>query len=391
MEIASLPKTPAPPLALQIAALVKTDVAAVSKTSGTSDSPAPAAAEAVLADSLAPTLDRPAPPLLPSPFAPRSPNEDLAFAVRLLGRESPITPDSAAKISQAASGIPAAPTVIPKSVLPASPATSAIAVAKDIVTTAALPIPTGKEIAASAPRVPVHEPAPIEQLSAAKTRSATPTADSPKPTSKAPVRDEPKGNDTSDSGPDRETAPAAPPKTLEARSPVTPFADVHEFASTAAPEPVTSSQPKPLDTNTDALVPLKTSDAPAPIANNISLRLNGPDQTSATVRVLDRSGEIHVSVRASDPQLATTLRSDVDQLRSHLNTRGWDAEVWKPEGAPVARETSNHTNADSREHSGSAFKRDAHSQSQSRQQQDSHGRRPAWLDELDESVHQGGQ
>ena len=387
VELAALTKPPAPPLSLQISALPKTNGASVSSTgTGTTDSPqTPTPADATT-HSLTPTLDQLLPPL-PPPASSSSPNQDVAFALRLLGRESTTAQGDASRTLQTTTLVPAAPSAVPASrnvSTPALPTPTPKAAAPG----AALPLPTGKEIAASAPQVPVRESAPSDPASA-KPRSASPAPESPKVAPKQPTQEESsKGNDTP-GGTQRELLSAAPLKTVDARYSATSFAEVHDVASTTAPEPAANNTPAPLNTHPDALVPLKTNEAPAPVAaNDISLRLNGPDQSSATVRVLDRSGEIHVSVRASDPQLATTLRSDVDQLRTHLNSRGWDAEVWKPEGTPTLREAANHANS-GQEHAFSG-KRDGQSQSQSRQQQNSSGKRPAWLDELEEST-QGGQ
>ena len=393
VDVAALPKAAALPLSLQLQALAKSALAEVSNTTGTTDSPATQNSENVLQHAGTPIPDQPLPPL-PQASSATAVNPDVAFALRLLGRDQ-AAPNAASKIADGASPAPKGVNTVtaPTDGLPLTPQGtpgSPVPAPKDVVPATAA-IPTGKEIAASGPHVPVRESTPPDQIVNAKPRAAAPQTDSPKVATKQPAQEESgKGNDSPQNGSDRETGPAVPVRTLDARYSTATFAEVHDVVSTAAPEPAPASQAAPLNTHADALAPLKANDAPVPAAaNNISLRLGGPDQTSATVRVLDRSGEIHVSVRASDPQLATTLRSDVDQLRSHLNARGWDTEVWKPEGAPALKETANHANSGSQQHASSA-RRDSQNQPQPRQQQDSSGKRPAWLDELEETI-EGGQ
>jgi hypothetical protein len=70
--------------------------------------------------------------------------------------------------------------------------------------------------------------------------------------------------------------------------------------------------------------------APASPLNEITLRVANADQSSTSIRMVDRSGELHVAIRASDPQLADSLRGNVEQLTSRLGNSGWSAEVWKP-------------------------------------------------------------
>jgi hypothetical protein len=396
VELASPPAAQKLPLSLQLSAVAKSNAAVNPNSTAIGKHPlAPTAEDA--APQSAPEPDVQLPPL-PKAASPNSSNDDLTFALRLLGHESQAAPDASTNIAQPEPAGPATPALPiatkpidapPVSAPPVAPVTTLpLTTPKNATPTAPLALPTGKEIAASGPQVPLRESAPTNQAATAKDRAASAT-DSPKVAPKQSTQEESaKGNDSHSNSDSRDTALTAPLKTVDAKLSTATFADVHDVASTAAPEPPPSNPPAPLASHADSVIPVKTNEVPAPLtANNISLRLNGPDQTTATVRVLDRSGEIHVSVRASDPQLATTLRSDVDQLRSHLTSRGFDTEVWKPEGAPALREASNHANS-GQEHAFNG-KRDTQGQSQSRQQQNS-GKRPAWLDELEKSVGQGG-
>lgn len=68
----------------------------------------------------------------------------------------------------------------------------------------------------------------------------------------------------------------------------------------------------------------------------ISIRVEGREQNAASIRMIQNAGEIRVAVRATDPQLADSLRANVEQLTSRLNNNGMSAEVWKPSAVPAA-------------------------------------------------------
>jgi hypothetical protein len=71
-------------------------------------------------------------------------------------------------------------------------------------------------------------------------------------------------------------------------------------------------------------------EAPRPnAAGEILLQLGGKDQTTAAIRVTDRAGTINVSVHATDPDLRSSLRSNLGELASQLTHQGWKTEVVK--------------------------------------------------------------
>ena len=64
-------------------------------------------------------------------------------------------------------------------------------------------------------------------------------------------------------------------------------------------------------------------------SSEILLHLTGTDQSSAAIRIADRSGAVNVSVHASDPILRESLRSNLGDLSNQLNNQGWKADVSK--------------------------------------------------------------
>lgn len=72
-------------------------------------------------------------------------------------------------------------------------------------------------------------------------------------------------------------------------------------------------------------------DAPkAPATSEILLHLASHDQAAAAVRVIDRAGTVSVAVHAPDPNLRDSLRSNLGDLTTQLNTQGFRTEVVKP-------------------------------------------------------------
>ena len=122
---------------------------------------------------------------------------------------------------------------------------------------------------------------------------------------------------------------------------------------------------------------------------DLVLSVNGPvpegeSATAVSLRVVERQGEIHFSVRAQDEQLKQSLRTHLEQLVEGLDRRGFQAETWHPiQAASPARDP-----AGGREDP--SFGQDAQSGGHRDRKDESgsgrHGRRdgsPLWLEELE--------
>lgn|GEM_PF-2530711 len=125
-----------------------------------------------------------------------------------------------------------------------------------------------------------------------------------------------------------------------------------------------------------------TTNAKAPV-RELSLRMSGDSTQSADVRLVERNGEIQVSVRASDPRLAESLRANVNDLVGNLSRNDLTAEVWRPGGA--AQKSSA---PDARQHSDGGAPSDqpgddssSHSGGQRNGQENRQP--PDWMEELD--------
>ena len=155
----------------------------------------------------------------------------------------------------------------------------------------------------------------------------------------------------------------------------TPTRDVIVASPTAqTAEPVSTAHA------IDRVAPLETaSKGPAAPVNEISVRVAGPDQTSASIHMIDRSGELTVAVRSADTQLADALRGNVDQLSARLNTSGWNAEVWRPavQSASRSEASAQDTTRDRQESQPQQFRDQTRRDSQNNRQ-----KRPDWVEEF---------
>jgi hypothetical protein len=76
-----------------------------------------------------------------------------------------------------------------------------------------------------------------------------------------------------------------------------------------------------------------------PASTQILLQLAGQDQSNASVRVVERSGTVNVTVHSADADLRSSLRSNLSDLATQLTGQGFKTEMVKP--AVIAANTSN--------------------------------------------------
>src|SRR5205823_2302833 len=65
-------------------------------------------------------------------------------------------------------------------------------------------------------------------------------------------------------------------------------------------------------------------------ARDIRLEVSAGDQR-VEVRLRERAGDVHVTVRTPDAGLAGALREDLPALSTRLNESGFRAETWRPD------------------------------------------------------------
>jgi hypothetical protein len=97
-------------------------------------------------------------------------------------------------------------------------------------------------------------------------------------------------------------------------------------------------------------IQLHTAEPPSRTVDRIDLFVSGPDQERVEVQVVERRGELHVSLRATGAENVERIRESLPELANRLNGSGFDAGIWRPDaadvrepipaGAPVANEMS---------------------------------------------------
>jgi hypothetical protein len=164
----------------------------------------------------------------------------------------------------------------------------------------------------------------------------------------------------------------------ESQTQATPSAAVEQFAAARADAAHAIDQP----------VSVRSADIdnpPAPTANNtirdIRMQVTGSDDQRVDVRVMDRGGELRVSVRADDPSLVRSLQDNVADLSTRLDQAHFQSEVWAPRTQAISQTDSASTN-------GRTFSNGGETSGGSGQGQQQNGRQhqqPSWMDDFDET------
>ena len=117
--------------------------------------------------------------------------------------------------------------------------------------------------------------------------------------------------------------------------------------------------------------------------NDITVRI--PDSTGqdTAVRFVERAGEIHVSVRTSDVEMAHSLRGGLNDLVNHLEDGGIRTEVWQPGSASNASTSQNDSHQPFADPDGSNGRQ---YQSGSNSEQEPKQNKPRWVEELEGSI-----
>jgi hypothetical protein len=207
----------------------------------------------------------------------------------------------------------------------------------------------------------------------------SPAAGQPKPSShaSAPEVDASAGNSTA-AAPAASSAPAdilGNPLAFHASSPVGPA--VVDSSAPAAPAAPAATETK---------VPA----APVHSAQEIAVSVASNNDQKVEVRLVERAGEVHVSVRTTDETLAHTMREDLGSLTGKLAQNGFGAEAYSParaESSSFSNQRGASENQDSKggQQQGS---RQGGESSQQQSQQESRDKRPAWLEAMESSLAQ---
>lgn len=126
-----------------------------------------------------------------------------------------------------------------------------------------------------------------------------------------------------------ESTPQCPPPTgPSVLTDVRPRAE-SPFATQKAPATTFAS------TDGAAQVGLYTDEKPATgRAESIAIRVEGTDREAIEIRLQERRGEVHLSLRASASETVERIRENLPELSHRLQAEGFDAKTWRPDDLP---------------------------------------------------------
>jgi len=109
-------------------------------------------------------------------------------------------------------------------------------------------------------------------------------------------------------------------------APVASDAPAHVAASAHAEEPAPASP---------AAEPEPPADAAGARVSDVRLQLSGQNNQRVDVRLMDRGGELHVTVRGADEQVVSALQDNLPELAARLDQQHVRAEIWAPRSGAV--------------------------------------------------------
>jgi hypothetical protein len=147
-------------------------------------------------------------------------------------------------------------------------------------------------------------------------------------------------------------------------------------ARTEAPLHANSTEAAQMNTTPEAK-------PPQPV-KQLSIQVGQGQQEKVELRVVERAGELQVSVRAANPDLAQGLRQGLSDLVGQLEQNGYHADAWRPgatAGMPPAAADKPQTQAGSQNNNPQSQS----GWSQQDRQQGNHNpsHRPQWVEELE--------
>ncbi|MDQ2950037.1 MAG: flagellar hook-length control protein FliK, partial [Acidobacteriota bacterium] len=152
-------------------------------------------------------------------------------------------------------------------------------------------------------------------------------------------------SDSEDAGPSAKAAALASAPKEQAFSPIVNAVnapvDVVAGMQQSQPAPYSNARTQPPSATEVA----RTADLPpTPVSRppqSIDLKIAGADNSQVDVRVSQRAGDVQVTVRTPDNDLAQSLRQHLPELSDRLAQSGVSGEIWRPTAAQAPADTAN--------------------------------------------------
>ena len=155
---------------------------------------------------------------------------------------------------------------------------------------------------------------------------------------------------------------------------------VLDLTASAAPErfdPAKISKDNPTAPAAAVQVPADPPATAEPV-RNVHMQLVGDDNRRVDVRLIDRGGELHVSVKSADPALTQNLQDHLPDLTARLDKQHMQSEVWVPKAAEATKAEGGSTNGSLSDSNARSYSGNSDGRKHGRQQE-----RPDWVDALE--------
>jgi hypothetical protein len=108
------------------------------------------------------------------------------------------------------------------------------------------------------------------------------------------------------------------------------------------------------------------------------MQLVSDDNRRVDVRLIDRGGELHVSVKSADTALAQNLQDHLPDLTARLEKQHMETEVWVPKAAEPSKADSGNANGSLSDPNAKFHSGNSEGRREGRQQA-----KPDWVDALE--------
>lgn len=149
----------------------------------------------------------------------------------------------------------------------------------------------------------------------------------------------------------------------------------------AAPAPERFEATNITENNPAAPAAQFPADPAAPTAEpvrNMHMQLVSDDNRRVDVRLIDRGGELHVSVKSADPALTQSLQDHLPDLTARLDKQHMQSEVWVPKTPEPTKADAGSTNGSLSDPNARSYSGNSDGRKDGRQQE-----RPDWVDALE--------
>jgi hypothetical protein len=164
---------------------------------------------------------------------------------------------------------------------------------------------------------------------------------------------------------------------------------VQAHAAVTTPSETPAAAPAPFQSTSEALRTSESNLAADPqpragTAQEISIRIAQPDASTIDLRVVERSGQLHVDVRTSDAAMQSSLRQDLGTLTSSLDRAGYHSETFTPSAALGRTAAGAQTSNQDDQRDQSQNRGGSGDFSEGRRQQQQQKRPSTWLEEMED-------